>query len=87
MSITGHFPVQQKQHSLAAYHVCCSTEMATRVKIILLTCLLLLVALMEETKPVWAKQGDRLKQRIQILEKSMKELNKTITKLEECNGR
>ncbi len=67
--------------------------MATHLKIVLLPCLLLFMALMEDVKPVLAKQGGRLKQRTKVLEKTVRELNEKmkeqeekIRALEECKG-
>lgn len=50
--------------------------MATHTQIGLLTCLLLLMIVMEEVKPVLAKKGERLKQRTKMLEESMKKWKK-----------
>ena len=71
-------------------------EMATHLKInvFLLSCLLLLMVVMEEVKPALAKTGDQLKQRTKILEKTVKELNErmkeqeeTMKALKECQGK
>ena len=60
--------------------------MATHLKIVFVTCLLLFI-LMEEFKPVLAKKGEQLKQRTKILETSMAELKAKIKALEECKGK
>ena len=57
--------------------------MATHLKFVFATCLLLLIA-MEEFKPILAKKGEPLKQRTKILEKSVAELKDKIKVLEEC---
>ena len=68
--------------------------MATHRNIVLLTCLLLLVAVMEEVKPTLAERQQKLKQRTKILEETVKELNKKMKEqeekikvLEECKGK
>ncbi|KAL9967747.1 hypothetical protein ACROYT_G026039 [Oculina patagonica] len=61
-------------------------EMATHLKIVLLPCLLVFMVLMEDVKPVLAKQGERLKQRTKILEDTVRELNERIKALEECEA-
>ena len=63
----------------------CSTEMATRVKIVLVACLLLLMVLTEEVKPGLAKKGQKtkLKERVTKLEKSMMEVTKKMKEQEE----
>ncbi|XP_078377310.1 pancreatic secretory granule membrane major glycoprotein GP2-like [Oculina patagonica] len=60
--------------------------MATHLKIVLLPCLLVFMVLMEDVKPVLAKQGERLKQRTKILEDTVRELNERIKALEECEA-
>ena len=60
--------------------------MASHLKIVFVTCLLLFI-LMEEFKPVLAKKNKKLKQRINILETSMAELEAKIKALEECKGK
>ncbi len=60
--------------------------MATHMKIGLLTCLLLLMILMEEVKPVLAGHIERLKQRTKILEENMKKMEERMKALEECKG-
>ena len=61
--------------------------MATHLKIVFVTCLLLFI-LMEEFKPVPAKKGgEQLKQRTKILETSMVELKAKIKALEDCKGK
>ncbi len=61
--------------------------MATQVKIGLLSCLLLLIIVMEEVKPVLTKQGERKKPKEKILEESIKKLEERIKALEECKGK
>ncbi|XP_078374860.1 lactadherin-like isoform X2 [Oculina patagonica] len=48
--------------------------MAIHLKIVLLPCLLLLMLLMEDVKPVLAKKGGGLKQRTKILEETVRKL-------------
>ncbi|XP_078346733.1 microfibril-associated glycoprotein 4-like isoform X2 [Oculina patagonica] len=60
--------------------------MATHMKIGLLTCLLLLMILMEEVKPVLAGHIERLKQRTKILEENMKKMEERMKALEECKA-
>ena len=60
--------------------------MASHLKIVFVTCLLLFI-LMEEFKPVLAKKGEQLKQRTKILETSMAELKAKIKALEKCKGK
>ena len=62
------------------------TEMASHLKIVFVTCLLLFI-LMEEFKPVLAKKGEQLKQRTKKLETSMVELKAKIKALEKCKGK
>ncbi|KAL9951809.1 hypothetical protein ACROYT_G044541 [Oculina patagonica] len=57
--------------------------MATHLKIVVLTCLLLLVVLMNEVKPAMAKRRQRLRQRVTILEESMRQLEERLKALEE----
>ena len=54
--------------------------MATHLKPVLLTCLLLLMVLMVEVKPALAKGGKELKKRVKTLEKTVKELNEKMNK-------
>ena len=58
--------------------------MAGHMKIVFLTCLLFFI-LMEEFKPVLAKKnkGQRLKQKVKILEASMAELKEKMKEQEE----
>lgn len=57
--------------------------MGTRIKIVLLACLLLPVVLMEEVNPVMSKQTERRKERIKVLEGSMKEVKEEMKIREE----
>lgn len=57
------------------------------MKIFVLTCLVLLTVVMEEVKPVLAKQGERLKQRTKVLEQSITKLKEKMKELEECKGK
>lgn len=57
-----------------------SAEMGTHLKIVLLTCVLLLVVLMQEVKPGQAKLIKRTKK----LEKRMRKVNTSINALEDC---
>ena len=73
---------------------CYFAEMATHLNMFILSCLLLFMVVMEEVKPALAKAGDRLKQRTQILEKTVKELDErmkeheeTMKALKECQGK
>ena len=69
-------------------------EMATHLNMFILNCLLLCMVVMEEVKPAMAKTGDQLKQRTQILEKTVKELDERmkeqaemIKALNKCQGK
>ena len=89
------FLFKRRHRSFAVYGpFVCSSDMASHLKIILLTCLLSFIILMEEIKPVLAKGGERLKQRTKMLEESFKELKKVVEEqkekiktLEECTGK
>ena len=63
--------------------------MAIHLKIFFLTCLLSLMVLMEEVKPVMAKGGKKggLKKRVKILEEVVSELEEKMKELEECSGK
>ena len=56
--------------------------MATHLKPVRLTCLLLLMVLMVEDKPALAKGGKELRERKKVLEKNLRELNEKINKQE-----
>ncbi|KAL9986972.1 hypothetical protein ACROYT_G001202 [Oculina patagonica] len=58
-------------------------EMATLLMIVVLTCLLSPMVLMEEVNPVMLKQGERLRQRTKKLEDSMKELTERMKEQDE----
>lgn len=80
-------------HCSIAYHFAYSTDMATYLKIFLLTFLLSSMILLEEVKTVMAKRG-KLKQRVKILEKSVSELKEEMKdqkekmeELEKCSGK
>ena len=57
--------------------------MAFHHKVILLTCLLSLLVLLGEVKPVLAKKGKGTKQRVKELEKSVSELKQKMNKQDE----
>ncbi len=61
----------------------CSSEMATHLKIVILPFLLMFMVLMEDVKPVLAKQGERLKQRTKKLEETVRELNEKMKEQDE----
>lgn len=45
------------------------------------------MVLMEEVKPSPARQKPRLKQRVNVLEESMKKLEERVQALEDCKGK
>ncbi|KAL9962022.1 hypothetical protein ACROYT_G031080 [Oculina patagonica] len=57
--------------------------MATHLKIVILPFLLMFMVLMEDVKPVLAKQGERLKQRTKKLEETVRELNEKMKEQDE----
>ena len=57
--------------------------MAIHLKTVVLTCLLLLMVVMENVKPVLAKRGRRLRQRIRALKQSVTELKETVRELKQ----
>ncbi len=61
------------------------TEMATHLKIVFVTCVLLFT-LMEGFKPVQAKKGQQLNQRTKALENTLADLQQKINTLASCQG-
>ncbi len=59
--------------------------MVSHLKIVLVTCFLLLM-LLDEFKPVLAKGRQQLKQRTKILEAGVADLKAKMKALEDCNG-
>ena len=62
---------------------CFFTEMASPLKIIILPCLLSFLVLLGEVKPVLAKKGEGITEKVKLLEKSVSELKQKMKEQEE----